>query len=153
MKASEERYRSVVEDQTEFICRFKPDGTHNFVNEAYCRCFGVQKEDIIGKRFIPEIPEEDRELIRSHFAFLTQNNPNGTVEHRLILPGGSVHWHQWYDRAIFDEYGNLVDYQSVGHDITHRKTAEQDLVKLNDELQAAYEQTGCNRGGAQVRLQ
>jgi len=140
LKASEERYRSVVEDQTEFICRFKPDGTHNFVNEAYCRCFGVQKEDIIGKRFIPEIPEEDRELIRSHFAFLTQNNPNGTIEHRLILPGGSVRWHQWYDRAIFDECGNLVEYQSVGHDITHRKTAEQDLEKLNDELQAAYEQ-------------
>jgi PAS domain S-box-containing protein len=140
LKASEERYRNVVEDQTEFICRFKPDGTHNFVNEAYCQCFGRQKEKIIGQRFIPKIPKEDRELIRLHFASLTRDNPGGTVEHRLILPDGSVRWHQWCDRAIFDEYGTLIEYQSVGHDITHRKTAELDRIKLNDELHAAYEQ-------------
>ena len=41
LKESEERYRNVVEDQSEFICRFKPDGTHHFVNDAYCRHFGV----------------------------------------------------------------------------------------------------------------
>ena len=35
---------------------------------------------------------------------------------------------------------SLVEYQSVGHDITYRKTAELDLTKKNDELRAAYEQ-------------
>jgi methyl-accepting chemotaxis protein len=39
-RKSEERYRAVVEGQTEFIARFLPDGTHIFVNEAYCRYFG-----------------------------------------------------------------------------------------------------------------
>ena len=39
LKESECRYRDVVETQTEFICRYKPDGTHLFVNEAYCRFF------------------------------------------------------------------------------------------------------------------
>ena len=36
LRESEQLYRNVVEDQTEFICRFLPDGTHVFVNEAYC---------------------------------------------------------------------------------------------------------------------
>ena len=39
IRESEQRYRNIVEDQTEFICRFRPDGTHVFVNEAYCRYF------------------------------------------------------------------------------------------------------------------
>ena len=38
--ASEERYRTIVEEQTELICRYRPDTTLTFVNEAYCRYFG-----------------------------------------------------------------------------------------------------------------
>ena len=140
LKDSEERYRNVVKDQSEFICRFRPDGVHIFVNDAYCRYFGLQAEKIIGHRFIPHIPEEDTTTVRLHFASLTRNRPQGTVEHRIILPDGSLRWHQWSDRAIFDESGTLFEYQSVGRDITDRKTAELDLLKKNDEIRAAFEQ-------------
>ena len=140
LAGSEARYRNVVEDQTEFICRFRPDGTHNFVNDAYCRYFGLKKEDVIGHRFIPRIPEDDAGTIRAHFASLTRDRPLSTIEHRLIMSDGSVCWHQWSDRAIFDESGTLVEYQSVGRDITSRKTTERDLLKKNEDLHAAYEQ-------------
>ena len=140
LKASEERYRNVVEDQTEFICRFRPDGTHIFVNDAYCRHFGLQGETTIGHRFIPRIPEEDARKISSHLASLTPKSPAGTMEHRVILPDGSFRYHQWSDRAIFNETGTLVEYQSVGKDITDWKAAELELRKKNDDLFAAYEQ-------------
>nr|NIV34393.1 PAS domain S-box protein [Anaerolineae bacterium] len=51
LRMSEARYRAVVEDQTELICRFQPDGTRIFVNEAYCRFFGKSSEEMIGKSF------------------------------------------------------------------------------------------------------
>jgi PAS domain S-box-containing protein len=140
LKDSEERYRNVVEDQTEFICRFRPDGTHNFVNNAYCRHFGLQEDRTIGNRFIPQFPEDDAGKIHSHFASLTRDSPIATIEHRVILPDGSTRYHQWSDRAIFDEAGTLVEYQSVGRDITDRKNTELELRKKNDELFAAYEQ-------------
>jgi len=35
-----ERYRMVVEDQTELIYRFLPDGTLTFVNEAFAKLAG-----------------------------------------------------------------------------------------------------------------
>jgi hypothetical protein len=82
----------------------------------------------------------DRELIRSHFASLTREHPVGTIEHKIILPDGSVRWHQWSNRAIFNESGALAEYQSVGRVITDRKTVELDLRKKNDELRRAYEQ-------------
>jgi PAS domain S-box-containing protein len=56
LKESEARYRNVVEDQTEFISRFLQDGTHVFVNEAYCRYFGFIRDEILGHRFRPVIP-------------------------------------------------------------------------------------------------
>ena len=57
LQESETHYRNVVEDQTEFISRFLPDGTHVFVNEAYCRYFNKKREDILGKKFRPDIPK------------------------------------------------------------------------------------------------
>jgi len=56
LQESETHYRNVVEDQTEFIARFLPDCTHVFANEAYCRYFNKIKEEILGKKFKPDIP-------------------------------------------------------------------------------------------------
>ena len=39
LKASEERYHAVLEDMTELVCRFTPDGALSYVNEAYRRSF------------------------------------------------------------------------------------------------------------------
>ena len=105
LRESEERYRNVVEDQTEFISRFLPDGTHVFVNEAYCRYFAKSREDIIGHIFRPEIPEEDRVKLSGHFRSLSPDHPVAMVEHRIIMPDGSVRWQHWSDRAIFDNAG------------------------------------------------
>ena len=85
---SEQRYRDVVEDQTEFISRFLPDGTHIFVNEAYCRYFGLKREAILGHRFRPEIPVEDQERVRQFFESLTPDNPVDIIVHRIIMPDG-----------------------------------------------------------------
>ena len=136
LKESEERYRNVVEDQTEFISRFLPDGTHIFVNEAYCRYFNKRREEIIGKKFIPEIPEKDKKVVREHFASLTPNNPVASVMHRIIMPDGQVRWQRWSDRAIFDENGTILEYQSVGRDKTDSKVAEQALQESEERYRS-----------------
>ncbi|MCX6699124.1 MAG: PAS domain S-box protein, partial [Methanomicrobiales archaeon] len=137
---SEERYRHVVEDQTEFISRFLPDGTHIFVNDAYCRYFGVAREKILGHRFRPVIHSADKKAVDDFFATLTIRNPVGSIDQRIIMHGGEIRWQRWSERAIFDPDGNVVQYQSVGRDITEQKQAEEELCKKNEELQASYEQ-------------
>jgi PAS domain S-box-containing protein len=134
LKESEQRYRNVVEDQTEFVCRFLPSGTHIFVNDAYCRYFHKCRDEIIGQRFLPDIPEEDKKCVREHFRQLTRENPVGSVDHRIIMPDGAIRWQRWSDRAIFNEYGETVEYQSVGRDVTDMKTAEEDLKQANRKL-------------------
>jgi PAS domain S-box-containing protein len=128
LRMSERTYRAVVEDQTELISRFRPDGTHLFVNEAYCRYFKKSREEIIGKKFFPRIPAEDHLRVREHFASLKKENPSAIDTHRVIMPDGSVRWQRWSDRAIFDKNGTIVEYQSVGQDITEQKRAEDALA-------------------------
>ncbi len=128
LKKSERTYRTVVEDQTELISRFRPDGTHLFVNGAYCQYFKKSREELIGKKFFPRIPAEDHRQIREHFASLTRENPSAIDTHRVIMPDGSIRWQRWSDRAIFDKKGSIVEYQSVGQDITEQKRAEDALA-------------------------
>ena len=132
---SEERYRAIVEDQTELICRFLPDGTLTFVNDAYCRYFGKRREEFIGHSFIPMIPEEDKLQVTVAFNSLDKSNQVVTYEHRVILPDGSLRWQQWTDRLVFFNNGKILEYASVGRDITERKKAEEELRRLNLELE------------------
>jgi PAS domain S-box-containing protein len=129
LQQSEARYRAIIEDQTELICRFKPDGTLTFVNNAYCRYFHQQCSELIGKRFMPVIPKEDQELVTQYWSSLSEAQPIVTYEHQVILPSGEIHWQQWTNRAMFDEQGNLIEYQAVGRDITPLKQAETEILK------------------------
>ncbi|MDD1700286.1 MAG: PAS domain S-box protein [Methanoregula sp.] len=140
LQDSETRYRNVVEDQTEFISRFLPNVTHVFVNEAYCRYFKKSRDEIIGNKFKPDIPQEDKKLVGEYFLSLTKENPIGSIDHRIIMPDGEIRWQRWSDRAIFNDGGSLIEYQSVGRDITETKQSEEELRKINEELKAAYEQ-------------
>jgi PAS domain S-box-containing protein len=134
LRESEQRYRNVVEDQTELICRFRPDGTYVFVNEAYCRYFNINREDIIGKRYTIWMPDEDRRLVRLHLRSLTREEPTAIMEHCVLMPDGEVRWQRWSDRAIFDHDGEVIEYQSVGRDITEWKEAEDALKKSEEQL-------------------
>jgi len=134
---SEKRYRSVVEDQTELICRFLPeDGTLTFVNEAYCRYFDKKVDELVGHSFLSLIPELERGEAWSHIAALTTVNSVMTHEHPVLLPDGTQGWQQWTNRAILDESGaRILEIQAVGRDITVRKRAEEQMLIANERLQ------------------
>jgi PAS domain S-box-containing protein len=129
---SESRYRNVVEDQTEFICRWLPGGKYTFVNEAYCRYMRKPYGELIGQSFYPFIADEDRPRVMHELASLTPQNPAITTEHRVIRPDGTLAWNQWTNRAIFDDADRCRGYQSVGRDITEFKGVE-DLVLEREE--------------------
>ncbi len=138
LQESESRYRAIIEDQMELICRFLPNGEMTFVNDRYCQYFNKSRSDLIGNTFMGLIPDVDREKIRHKFSFLSRENPFSTHEHRVILDTGEIRWHQWTDRGIFDNAGNLIECQGVGRDISDRKKAEIALQDSEAELRALF---------------
>lgn len=130
LRKSEARYRAIVEDQTELICRFLPDGALTFVNEAYCRYFGKKPEELIGHTFMPFVSDKDQKIVRKQLTSLSPENPVVTYEYRVVAPNEEIRWQQQSDRAIFDEQGRIIEFQSVGRDVTERVQMEQQLVYM-----------------------
>jgi PAS domain S-box-containing protein len=139
LRDSEERYRSVVESQTELICRYLPDTTLTFVNDAYCRYFDKTQEELIGAKFLELIPEPAREAARKHVESLVENPRLEVNEHEVLLPDGGIGWQQWVDHAILDANGKVVEFQAVGRDITERKQIEEERRDGEDRLRLALE--------------
>ena len=135
LRASEQRYRDVVEDQTEFICRFLPDGRLSFVNEAYCSYFGLNREECFGRRHSVILPPEDIKKMKDHLAALTVEHPVALITHRIVLQSGEIRWHRWSDRALFNTLGDVIEYQSVGRDITSQKEIETQLKNYKETLE------------------
>lgn len=131
LKASEQKYRAIVEDQTELISRYLGDGTITFANKAYCRYYGVDYNKIVGKSIFDMVPEDSLKRFRKRLADLDIQNPVISYDENTTIKG-KLRWQFWTDRAIFDDNDLFVEYQSVGQDITQLKEAEIE-VKRNQE--------------------
>jgi PAS domain S-box-containing protein len=136
-------YAALAEDQRELVCRFQPDGTLTFVNDAYCRYFDKKREELVGHSFSPLLVEADHGLIAEVSARLSQDAPFAETEHRVILQGGEVRWLHWINRPLRDADGNVVETHAVGLDVTDRKHAEEHAQRseeLREQLVQAQEQ-------------
>ena len=127
---SEARLAMIVREQTEFIVQWLPDGTRTFVNQSYCRYFGLTEAECLGTSFFPSIVPEHREAFRRKIESLTPEHPEAVNEHESQTAGGVMRWQQWIDRGRFDADGRLIDLISTGRDITERKRVEEELREM-----------------------
>ena len=139
LRQSEQRYRSVVEQQSDLVCRYLLDTTLTFVNDAYCRFFGKSREELIGRRFIELIPEADRPAALKHIDALVRGGEPQIYEHSVLLPDGRTGRQQWIDQPIRSTDGHVHELQGIGRDITDRWRAEEALRQNEKSLRAAYE--------------
>ncbi|MCK9581052.1 MAG: PAS domain S-box protein [Methanoregula sp.] len=142
LRMSEERYRSVVNDQTELIARFTRDGNITFVNEAYRLNFAplLDLSDLVGKNIREIMQVKNYAEVEQFLGSLTKKNPIRNMERSITGKDGNLHWQIWSVRALFGEGKNPDEYQVVGRDITDKKMVEEELRRKNEELSTSYEQ-------------
>lgn len=136
--STKEMYENIVKTQKEMICRFLPDTTLTFVNDAYCRNMGKSRKELLGKKFLSFIPENRHEMILKHLEKLTENEEEITYQHKILSANGNKIWHEWTDYPIYDEEGNLKEFQSIGLDITERKEKEKEIAFLANALKKCF---------------
>jgi PAS domain S-box-containing protein len=140
VRTSEARYRAIVEDQTELVCRFLPDGVLTFVNAAYAQYVGRPAEVLIGDRFGPTLHPEDRDRVMGELARLGATGAVVTIETRSLVMAGAIRWTQWICRTLCGEDGRIAEVQAVGRDITDRKRAELALAQSTRDLEVRARQ-------------
>jgi PAS domain S-box-containing protein len=123
LRASEARYRDVVETLNDFIVRWTPDGTRTFTNDAYNRFHGVGPGELVGTNLREGLHPDDEPEFSRKIACITPENPSMSIELRVLRRDGSYPWVQWNTRAKFDSDGNIVEFQSIGRDVTALRAA------------------------------
>lgn len=133
IRENEALFRAMVEIPFARICRWKPDTTLTFVNTAYANSFGLSTEALVGKKWMDLVTEEARPNLEEMRLSLVSNPRIHSFEHKDEVQS-RVTWTIWTDFPIYDEKGVLIQYQSVGQDITSRKKAEEELKKAYEDL-------------------
>ena len=117
LKENERRYRAVVEDLTEYVCRMDAEGTVIFANQAFISCPDIDGNTIIGRPFNSIYPENQKE-IDDAILLCDPDNPSTTIELPYERSYDKIYWHQWIIRTIFDEKFDIQEIQAVGRDIS-----------------------------------
>ncbi len=97
------------------LCRFQPDGTLTFVNDAYCEYNGEDRENLEGFIFRPLTIEEDRGISEAAIASIKPDHAVAACEYRVYGRDGRPGWQRWVYTGMFDASGNVLEYQAVGN--------------------------------------
>ena len=137
-KKSEDALKRVKRD-IEGLCkiplrsslRINPQGIIQFANERALEFFGYSADELIGKHAVGTIVPEHDTAGRDLAAMVDEitKNPDGfhSNENENIRKNGERVWMEWTNSGIYDKYGHLKEFLSVGIDATERKKAEETL--------------------------
>ena len=112
------------------IVRRTRDGRINFANQAFSGFFDLPIDDVIGSSFFPPADESDINTFMEAIASLTREKPDHDfLLLKVFLKDDVMRFTEWKVRGIFDSKDRLIEYQSVGNDITEKLKMEQELIK------------------------
>ncbi len=133
LKQSEQKYRTMIEKQPEPICKWLPDTTITYVNNAYSKFLGKKKQELIGKKwklFLSANSSSKKTI--DLYKRLSLHPVTTTHENKVKRKDGSTRWLQWCNVPIKDSKGNIVEFLSVARDITNQKMVEE-ILRFSEE--------------------
>jgi CheY-like chemotaxis protein len=117
----ENELRSVLENQKEMICRFNDKLIINYYNKAFAAFWRI-KPGTRPPLLISNFLTHNRLIqLKENLKMLPQAPTKQIVTQiETISDNGNNTWQEWTDYAILNNQNEIVEYQSVGIDITDR---------------------------------
>ncbi|HKI47873.1 MAG TPA: PAS domain S-box protein [Desulfobacteria bacterium] len=141
LRESEEKYRLLVENQSDLVVKVDPEGRFLFVSPSYCEIFEKREEELLGENFMPLVHEDDQVLTAEAMENLYRPPYACTVEQRALTKDG-WRWLAWADKAVLDKENKVTAIVGVGRDITERKAFEERIQKARREWENIFEAIG-----------
>ena len=124
LQASEEKYRLLVENQTDLIVKLNPQGHFQFVSPSYCELFARSDDDLHGSLFQEQIHSGDLDRVDRELKKLLTDPHAVKFEHRALTAFGE-RWLGWSLSAVLDSADSVVEIVGLGRDVTDRRKAEE----------------------------
>ena len=126
LRASEERYRRIVDTAAEGILTTGIDFTITYYNQRLAEMLGYGVVDLLGRSVRELIWSEDRAFIDEEMARQTRGEAS-SHQSRLRQADGSGLWVSVASRPILDENGRFSGSLAMISDISDQKAAEERL--------------------------
>jgi two-component system, cell cycle sensor histidine kinase and response regulator CckA len=126
LRASEERYRSIIETASEGVI-IRDDSDHmTFVNQRMADILGYTVEELIGRHIINIVCDEDRTEV-SQMLKRGRGTGRHDADFRARRKDGSEVWGIVSSRPLYDADGSYAGALTMFLDITGRKQLEEQL--------------------------
>ena len=144
LKSSEERYRTLIENQQEGIAVIDPEERFLFANPAAHEIFGVPAGSLAGQSLLQYIDDENAAVLSAQIR-LHQSGKKSQYELSILRPDGEGRILQITAMPKFDRNLKFVSTFGVFRDITERKRAEQALRESEEQLRQSQKMEAVGR--------
>ncbi len=138
LKASEEKYRQIVEASNEGILSLDEDRRLIFVNRQFASMLGYSPEELLGKNYESLMPDDQLAEERKQAAIRAQG-VDAVYERCFLTKNGERRWTIVSAKAVADSSGNPNGAFGMFTDITSRKIAEKALQESEEKFRALVE--------------
>ncbi|MEK6753686.1 MAG: PAS domain S-box protein [Chloroflexota bacterium] len=137
IQQSEDRYRDLVENSQDLICTHDLEGMILSANPASARLLGYELDELIGKNLRDFMAPEVRRHFKYYINRLTQR---GSASGLLLMQTKQGERRIWeYQNSVRNEGVAEPIVRGMARDITERKQAEQELIRLREAVNTSGE--------------
>lgn len=140
LRASEERFRSLVQNSSDIIAILDAQAAITYISPSGERILGHPPEQLIGESALQFVHPQDLSAVSEALNQVRQRPGVITsIEFRFQHQDGTYHWLEATGNNLLDNpaiQGIVIN----ARDVSQRKQAEEEREKLIGELQAALEQ-------------
>jgi PAS domain S-box-containing protein len=141
VRGSEQKWRSLVSTLPDYVSLLDNESRYLFLNHF---AEGFVEADVIGRSAFDFVPEESREILEQKMAECRNARKIQRFELTAFGANSTVRVYDWYLVPILDD-NKANGFMVVTRDITERKQAEEEKVKLREQLLQAQKMESVGR--------
>ncbi len=130
LQESERNYRILLDESSDPIFTFYPDGQYRYVNRAFADGVGRNLNEIIGKKIWDVFPKDEADKRYAVVKWVFENGITKVIEVRVPRPDGDTYYLTTV-KPILTAQNEVVSVICISKEITERKRIEQELQHLS----------------------
>ena len=128
LRASGERYRTILDSIEEGYFEVDLGGNFTFFNDSLCRSLGYTRDEMMGMNYRVFTPEEDVKTVLKTFNQVYQTGkPLEGFSWKTIRKDGTKGFAEASVSLMHNQEGEIIGFRGISRDVTERKQMEEAL--------------------------